>query len=42
MTERACYQHVEQGRGDADELIDALTGIWVRSVYGRLDAPIAE
>ena len=42
MTERACYQHVEQGRGEPDELIEALTGIWVRSVYGRLDAPAPE
>ncbi len=38
MTERACYQHVEQARGEPDELIEALTGIWLRSVYGRLDA----
>jgi len=38
MTERACYQHVEQDRGDPEALIEALTGIWLRSVYGRLDA----
>jgi TetR/AcrR family transcriptional regulator, ethionamide resistance regulator len=42
MTERACYQHVEQQRGESNELIDALTGIWLRSVYGRLDAPGVE
>jgi TetR/AcrR family transcriptional regulator, ethionamide resistance regulator len=36
MTERACYQHAEQRRGEPDALIEALTGIWVRSVYGRL------
>jgi AcrR family transcriptional regulator len=36
MTERACYQHVEQGAGDPQPLIEALTGIWLRSVYGRL------
>jgi TetR/AcrR family transcriptional regulator, ethionamide resistance regulator len=36
MTERACYQHVDQGRGDPEALIEALTGIWLRSVYGRL------
>jgi TetR/AcrR family transcriptional regulator, ethionamide resistance regulator len=36
MTERACYQHAEQGRGEPDALIEALTGIWLRSVYGRL------
>jgi TetR/AcrR family transcriptional regulator, ethionamide resistance regulator len=42
MTERACYQHVEQQRGDPDSLIAALTGIWLRSVYGRLDAPERE
>jgi AcrR family transcriptional regulator len=36
MTERACYQHVEQERGDPEPLIEALTGIWLRSVYGRL------
>jgi TetR/AcrR family transcriptional regulator, ethionamide resistance regulator len=38
MTERACYQHAEQARGDPEALIEALTGIWVRSVYGRLPA----
>lgn len=38
MTERACYQHVEQRKGDPDDLVRALTGIWLRSVYGRLDA----
>jgi TetR/AcrR family transcriptional regulator, ethionamide resistance regulator len=38
MTERACYQHVEQQRRDPESLIAALTGIWLRSVYGRLDA----
>jgi TetR/AcrR family transcriptional regulator, ethionamide resistance regulator len=36
MTERACYQHAEQDRGDPGALIEALTGIWLRSVYGRL------
>jgi TetR/AcrR family transcriptional regulator, ethionamide resistance regulator len=36
MAERACYQHAEREAGDAGALIDALTGIWVRSVYGRL------
>ena len=36
MTERACYQHVEQERGEPEALIEALTGIWLRAVYGRL------
>jgi TetR/AcrR family transcriptional regulator, ethionamide resistance regulator len=36
MTERACYQHVEQRRGEPEALIEGLTGIWLRSVYGRL------
>jgi TetR/AcrR family transcriptional regulator, ethionamide resistance regulator len=36
MTERACYQHADQDGGDPGTLIEALTGIWLRSVYGRL------
>lgn len=35
MTERACYQHVQQNDGGAGELSAALTGIWLRSVYGQ-------
>ncbi len=34
MTERTCYQQLVQGREDADALVDAMTGIWVRSLYG--------
>lgn len=34
MTERACYQHVQQELGDPGALSRALTGIWLRSVYG--------
>jgi AcrR family transcriptional regulator len=34
MTERACYQQLVQGEGAPDGLVDALTGIWVRAVYG--------
>jgi TetR/AcrR family transcriptional regulator, ethionamide resistance regulator len=34
MTERTCYQQLVQGRQDPEELIDAMTGIWVRSLYG--------
>jgi hypothetical protein len=35
MTERVCYEH-EQQHGDSSRewLIRALTGIWLRSVYG--------
>jgi TetR/AcrR family transcriptional regulator, ethionamide resistance regulator len=36
MTERACYQHVDQRRGEPEALIEGLTGIWLRAVYGRL------
>ena len=32
MTERTCYQHVQQG-GDPDRLASALTRIWQRSLY---------
>ena len=35
MTERAMYQHlVQAGPFPADDLVDALVGIWLRSVYG--------
>jgi AcrR family transcriptional regulator len=33
MTERALYQQVVQGAPDMGELVDALTAIWVRSIY---------
>jgi AcrR family transcriptional regulator len=36
MTERACYQHAQEGRTESEALVEALTGIWLRSVYGRL------
>jgi AcrR family transcriptional regulator len=36
MTERACYQHAQGGALEPEALIEALTGIWLRSVYGRL------
>jgi AcrR family transcriptional regulator len=36
MTERACYQHVQDGGGDPRALVEALTGIWRRSVYAPL------
>jgi AcrR family transcriptional regulator len=36
MTERACYQRVQDGGGDPAALVQALTGIWRRSVYGPL------
>ena len=36
MVERGCYQRLAQGGDPADpELVDALTGVWVRTVYGR-------
>jgi len=34
MTERTCYQQLVQGDQVPDDLVDALTGIWVRAVYG--------
>jgi AcrR family transcriptional regulator len=34
MTERAIYQHMAQERADDDALVEALTGIWVRAIYG--------
>jgi AcrR family transcriptional regulator len=35
MTERTMYQHLVQGEPIArDEMVDALAGIWLRSVYG--------
>jgi AcrR family transcriptional regulator len=34
MTERTCYQQLVQGDQAPDDLVDALTGIWVRAVYG--------
>jgi hypothetical protein len=35
MTERAFHQQLVQGEPLATgELVDALTGIWVRGVYG--------
>ena len=35
MTERTMYQHLMQGEQIArDEMVDALAGIWLRSVYG--------
>lgn len=36
MIERTCYQHVQDGGGDPEALVDALTGIWRRSVYAPL------
>jgi AcrR family transcriptional regulator len=38
MTERACYQHVQDGGHDTSALVAALTGVWQRSVYGALPA----
>ena len=34
MTERTCYQQLVQGDQAPDGLVDALTGIWVRALYG--------
>jgi hypothetical protein len=35
MTERAMYQHLVQAEPlPAGDLVDALVGIWLRSVYG--------
>lgn len=36
MTERTCYQHIQDGGGDSEPLVEALTGIWRRSVYAPL------
>lgn len=36
MIERTCYQHVQDGGGDSAALVEALTGIWRRSVYAPL------
>ena len=38
MTERACFQFADQGAREPATLIEALTGIWLRSVYGRVAA----
>ena len=38
MTERTCYQELVQGPQAPDGLVDALTGIWVRAVYGGTTA----
>jgi TetR/AcrR family transcriptional regulator, ethionamide resistance regulator len=35
MTERTLYQHGIEGGGDPATLIEALTGIWLRSIYGE-------
>lgn len=38
MIERACYQHPADATPAQDRaLIDALTGIYIRSIYGRLE-----
>jgi hypothetical protein len=35
MTERAMYQHLVQAEPfPVGDLVDALVGIWLRSVYG--------
>jgi hypothetical protein len=35
MTERTMYQHlVQAGPISREEMVDALVGIWLRSVYG--------
>jgi TetR/AcrR family transcriptional regulator, ethionamide resistance regulator len=34
MTERTLYQQLVQERFDADEVIEALVGLWLRGVYG--------
>ena len=34
MTERTLYQQLVSRRFDEDEVVDALLGIWTRSVYG--------
>jgi hypothetical protein len=35
MTERTMYQHLVQGGPmTRDEMVDALVGIWLHSVYG--------
>ncbi len=36
MTERTLYQQMEQGI-DREPLLDAIHGIWVRALYGRVD-----
>jgi len=37
MTERTCYQRLAQGADPTDpELLEALTGLWLRAVYGRI------
>jgi len=38
MTERACYQHVQDGGENTRPLVAALCAIWQRSVYGVLPA----
>ena len=35
MTERTMYQHMVQRIGREDDLVAALTTVWVRAVYGR-------
>jgi TetR/AcrR family transcriptional regulator, ethionamide resistance regulator len=38
MTERACYQRLVQGGSvEDDAFLQSLVGIWLRSVYGRLE-----
>jgi len=34
MTERTCYQQLVQGHAAPAGLVDALTGIWARALYG--------
>jgi AcrR family transcriptional regulator len=34
MTERSMYQQLVQGEPPADEVVEAMVGIWLRSVYG--------
>jgi len=38
MTERTMYQHMVQRIGREDALVEALTGIWARAVYGGAGA----
>ena len=35
MTERTAYQEMVQGLGAQAELAEALTAIWLRTIYGR-------
>ena len=37
MTERSCYERLVQDKPlDDPELLDALAGVWIRGVYGRV------